>query len=102
MQWRKGKPNAAGLWLVVASTGDLEAWRVEWDQHDPASGIRGRYLRMSDGMDSQPLKDYPWPPRAAFGPIHELSYCGGGSWSRESRPRIDKHPTQRKLRHLYT
>ena len=24
--------------------------------------------------------------------------AGGGSWSRESRPRIDKHPIQRKLR----
>lgn len=24
--------------------------------------------------------------------------CGGGSWSRRSRPRVDTHPTQRKLR----
>ena len=24
--------------------------------------------------------------------------AGGGSWSRSSRPRVDKHPTQAKLR----
>lgn len=24
--------------------------------------------------------------------------AGGGSWSRDARPRVDKHPTQRKLR----
>ena len=23
--------------------------------------------------------------------------CGGGSWNREDRPRVDKHPTQKKL-----
>lgn len=27
-----------------------------------------------------------------------IGEAGGGSWSRESRPRIDEHPTQRKLR----
>ena len=27
-----------------------------------------------------------------------LGVAGGGSWCRESRPRIDKHPTQRKIR----
>lgn len=27
-----------------------------------------------------------------------IGQCGGGSWSRESRPRIDKHPTQFKIR----
>ena len=23
--------------------------------------------------------------------------CGGGSWNNKSRPRVDKHPTQKKL-----
>ncbi len=27
-----------------------------------------------------------------------LGYSGGGSWSRDARPRVDTHPTQRKLR----
>lgn len=72
MKWRRGKPNTVGLWLVVTSTGDLEAWRVEWDQDDLPSGRRSRkYLRMSDGMDSQPVKSYPWPPRMSFGPIDD-------------------------------
>lgn len=26
-----------------------------------------------------------------------IGECGGGSWSRGSRPRVDKHPLQRKL-----
>ncbi|HEU4427992.1 MAG TPA: XF1762 family protein [Myxococcota bacterium] len=29
---------------------------------------------------------------------HCEGLAGGGSWSRESRPRVDKHPTQAKLR----
>lgn len=28
----------------------------------------------------------------------EVGRCGGGSWSRENRPRVDKHPTQAKIR----
>jgi len=27
-----------------------------------------------------------------------IGETGGGSWSREDRPRVDKHPTQVKLR----
>jgi L-amino acid N-acyltransferase YncA len=27
-----------------------------------------------------------------------LGECGGGSWSRRDRPRVDEHPTQKKLR----
>ena len=27
-----------------------------------------------------------------------LGQCGGGSWDRSSRPRVDKHPTQMKLK----
>lgn len=27
-----------------------------------------------------------------------IGEAGGGSWSRKERPRVDKHPTQRKLR----
>jgi hypothetical protein len=27
-----------------------------------------------------------------------IGEAGGGSWSRESRPRVDKHPTQKKIR----
>jgi hypothetical protein len=66
VKWKRGKPNGIGLWLVISSTGDLEAWQVTWDKDD---GGKRRYLRMSDGMDSQPLAKYPWPPRACFGPI---------------------------------
>jgi hypothetical protein len=67
MKWRRGKPNAPGLWLLIAGTGDIEAWRVEWDKGDAPR----RYLRMSDGMDSWPVKEDPWPPRKSFGPIEE-------------------------------
>lgn len=28
----------------------------------------------------------------------EIGIAGGGSWNRESRPRVDTHPTQEKLR----
>ena len=69
MKWRRGKPNAVGLWLVIASTGDIEAWHVTWDQYEPGGPKHGRYLRMSDGMDSWPVCNYPWKPRACFGPI---------------------------------
>lgn len=27
-----------------------------------------------------------------------IGECGGGSWDRTNRPRVDRHPTQRKLR----
>lgn len=27
-----------------------------------------------------------------------IGECGGGSWSRDSRPRVDTHPTQQKIR----
>ena len=27
-----------------------------------------------------------------------LGECGGGTWSRKARPRVDCHPTQRKIR----
>jgi hypothetical protein len=27
-----------------------------------------------------------------------LGQAGGGNWGRDSRPRVDKHPTQRKLK----
>jgi hypothetical protein len=27
-----------------------------------------------------------------------IGECGGGSWNRENRPRVDKHPTQMKMR----
>jgi hypothetical protein len=27
-----------------------------------------------------------------------IGECGGGSWSRKDRPRVDRHPTQQKLR----
>jgi hypothetical protein len=27
-----------------------------------------------------------------------IGKCGGGTWAREGRPRVDKHPTQRKFR----
>lgn len=29
---------------------------------------------------------------------HCIGECGGGSWSRRGRPRVDTHPLQRKLR----
>ena len=28
----------------------------------------------------------------------DIGVCGGGSWNRAERPRVDKHPTQPKLR----
>lgn len=27
-----------------------------------------------------------------------IGECGGGSWNRNSRPRVDQHPTQQKIR----
>ena len=27
-----------------------------------------------------------------------IGECGGGSWNRKSRPRVDKHPTQMKIK----
>ena len=30
--------------------------------------------------------------------VERIGLAGGGSWSRETRPRVDTHPTQLKLR----
>ena len=34
--------------------------------------------------------------------MREVGKAGGGSWSRPSRPRVDTHPTQEKLRWEFT
>ena len=42
------------------------------------------------------LKDEPGTSLIAAG-WRLVGECGGGSWSRKNRPRVDLHPLQRKL-----
>ncbi len=69
MKWKRGVPNAPGLWIVDCN-GDFYTWRVERDRDESEDGKIGReYLRFSDSETSEPIKSYPWPPRRSFGPI---------------------------------
>ena len=43
------------------------------------------------------LDNEPWTSLQAAD-FKLVGECGGGSWSRENRPRVDRHPTQKKLR----
>ena len=66
------------------------------------SMLYGACRRVAFGMGYRKLITYTLPSEggrslAAAG-YKCMGEAGGGKWSRESRPRIDTHPTQTKLR----
>lgn len=66
--WIDGPPNRTGLWIVECN-GEYYVWRVELDaDENDQGGVGAPYLRFDDGDTSEPVKDYPWPPRRSYGP----------------------------------
>lgn len=66
------------------------------------SMLYGACARVAFGLGYKRIGTYTLPEeggaslRAAGWRL--IGECGGGSWSRENRVRVDKHPLQRKLR----
>lgn len=94
-----GRPVARGLqdgWTV-------EVTRVATNGHRNAcSFLYGACWRAARALGYRKLVTYTLPEEggaslraAGFTLIGE---AGGGSWNCKSRPRVDKHPTQTKLR----
>jgi hypothetical protein len=69
---------------------------------DAASALYGAARRATFALGFRRLVTYtlatePGTTLVAAG-WKNMGLAGGGSWSVKSRPRVDKHPTQRKLR----
>lgn len=81
----------------------LEVYRVATDgTKDACSALYGACRRACFAMGYKRLVTYtlsiePGTTLRAAG-WKCLGDAGGGTWSRTSRPRIDKHPTQQKIR----
>jgi|TARA_R110000824_G_scaffold60696_6_gene162065 hypothetical protein len=81
----------------------LEVLRVATNGHRNAcSWLLGRSWRAVQALGYKRLVTYTLPEEGGASLRGAGWRCvgqsGGGSWSREGRPRIDKHPTQMKLR----
>lgn len=81
----------------------LEVNRVATDgAKNACSMLYGAAWRAAKALGYQQLITYTLPEeggaslRAAGWRL--VGECGGGSWSRASRPRCDSHPVQKKLR----
>jgi L-amino acid N-acyltransferase YncA len=95
-----GRPvarNNADTW-----TAEVTRVCVLDDQPNACSKLYGACWRAAKALGYRRLVTYTLPEeggaslRAAGWRL--IGGAGGGSWSRESRPRVDEHPTQRKLR----
>jgi hypothetical protein len=81
----------------------LEVTRVATDgTKNAASALYGAARRATFALGYKRLVTYTLPSESGAS-LRAAGYrclgeAGGGSWSRESRPRVDTHPTQRKLR----
>lgn len=66
------------------------------------SMLYGACRRVAFGLGYQKLITYTLPTESGISLVAAgwkcLGEAGGGSWSRASRPRVDTHPTQTKLR----
>lgn len=94
-----GRPVARGLddgWT-------LEVTRVATDgTRNAASALYGAARRATFALGYRKLVTYTLPSESGAS-LRAAGYrligeAGGGSWSCPSRPRVDKHPTQHKLR----
>lgn len=81
----------------------LEITRVATDgSKDACSALYGAARRATFALGYKRLVTYTLPSESGVS-LKAAGYrlmgeAGGGSWSRGSRPRVDKHPTQNKLR----
>lgn len=81
----------------------LEVLRVATDGTPNAcSALYGACRRAAFALGYRKLVTYTLPSEGG-GSLRGAGYkligeAGGGSWSRKARPRVDKHPLQRKLR----
>jgi hypothetical protein len=94
-----GRPVARGLDDGLT----LEVTRVATDgTKNAASALYGAARRAAFALGFRKLVTYTLPSESGVS-LRAAGYrcigeAGGGSWSCPSRPRVDKHPTQRKLR----
>jgi hypothetical protein len=121
---RHHRPPQGGLFAVGAAAGDrvvgvaivgkpvarlandgwtAEVVRVATDgTQNACSLLYGACWRAARALGYRRLITYTLPSeggaslRAAGWTV--VGECGGGSWSRRGRPRVDTHPTQRKLK----
>lgn len=81
----------------------LEVLRVATDGHRNAcSWLLSKSWRATQALGFKRLVTYTLPEEGG-GSLRGAGWrcagqSGGGSWSREGRPRVDKHPTQTKFR----
>jgi hypothetical protein len=81
----------------------LEVLRVATDGcHNACSALYGACRRAAFALGYRRLVTYTLASESGSSLRGAgwkcLGFAGGGSWSRTSRPRVDKHPTQIKLR----
>jgi hypothetical protein len=81
----------------------LEVYRVATNgRKDACSKLYGACRRAAFALGYKRLITYTLAEEPGTSVIAAGWKCigeaGGGSWSREDRPRLDKHPTQRKIR----
>lgn len=81
----------------------LEVCRVATDGCPNAcSALYGAARRASFALGYTRLVTYTLPEEGGASlrgaGWREIGVAGGGSWDRASRPRVDKHPTQQKIR----
>jgi|SRR6185369_456412 len=94
-----GRPVARGLDDGLT----LEVCRVATDgTKNAASALYGASRRATFALGYRRLVTYTLPSESGAS-LRAAGYrclgeAGGGSWSCPSRPRVDKHPMQRKLR----
>lgn len=123
---RHHKPTQGGLFAVAVAVDGAEepcgaaiigrplarmlqdGWTAEVTRcvtdgtHNACSKLYGAAWRSCRALGYRRLVTYTLPTegggslRAAGWEL--IGEAGGGSWSRETRPRVDQHPTQRKLR----
>ncbi len=81
----------------------LEVTRVATDgTHNACSALYGACRRATFALGYKKLCTYTLPSESGSS-LRGAGYrligeAGGGSWSREERPRVDKAPLQQKLR----
>jgi hypothetical protein len=81
----------------------LEVTRVATDGcKDACSSLYGAARRAAFALGYKRLVTYTLPSESGSS-LKAAGYrcigeAGGGAWGREGRPRVDKHPTQTKLR----
>lgn len=81
----------------------LEVYRVATDGcQNACSSLYGACRRATFALGYRRLVTYTLPSESGISlrasGYRLLGEAGGGTWNRESRPRVDKHPTQKKLR----